>query len=203
MKLYYSRGACSLAVRIALHEMQIPFEAEAVNLKTKQTETGADYYKINPKGVVPVLLLDNNQVLTENSVIQQYLADTKKAENLLPPVGKMERYRVLEWLNFVSTELHKGCSPLFNPAIPETLKDEIFRPALKNKLAVVEKQLANNQYICGDHVTVADFYLFVILNWLHAIKIDITEFPKTAQYFGNLKKLESVKKALQEEGLAS
>src|SRR5690349_3300917 len=110
MKLYYSKGACSLAVRIALHELGIPCEFEAVDLKAKKTEKGADFFKINPKGAVPTLVLDDHTVLTENAVIQQYLADKQKAFEVLPPVNDMKRYRALEWLNFVSTELHKGCS---------------------------------------------------------------------------------------------
>src|SRR5690349_19217638 len=122
MKLYYSKGACSLAVRIIINEIGLQSEYEAVDLKTKKTATGQDFLKINPKGSVPVIQTDEKQILTENAVIQQYLADTNKATQLLPALGNFERYRVLEWLNFISTELHKGFSPLFNPNVPNELK---------------------------------------------------------------------------------
>src|SRR5688572_16955287 len=141
MKLYYAKGACSLAVRITLHEMNIPCAFEAVNLKTKQTETGMDYLNINTKGAVPAQLVNTHELLTENAVIQQYLAETYQATRLLPPINTMERYHVLEWLNYISTDLHKGCSPFFNPNLPEDLKETTFRPALKNKFAVVDQRL--------------------------------------------------------------
>ncbi len=201
MKLYYSKGACSLAVRILINELQIPCEYEAVNLKTKQTASGADFLKINPKGSVPALLLDNNVLLTENAAIQQYLADTYKATQLLPPVGDQKRYTVLEWLNFISTELHKSCGPIFNPNIPEQLKEDGFRPYLKAKINFVEQQLSKQKFIAGDHMTIADCYLFVILSWLPMLKVDISGFPKTVQYIENLQKRESVIQSLQEEGI--
>src|SRR5437870_2266196 len=113
MKLYYSKGACSLAVRILINELNISCKYEAVNLKTKETETGKNFYEINPKGAVPTLILENNNVLTENAVIHQYLADQQKAHHLLPNLNDFKRYQVLEWLNFIATELHKGFSPLF------------------------------------------------------------------------------------------
>ncbi len=201
MKLYFSRGACSLAVRIILNELHIPCEYEAVNLKTKQTESGADFYKINPKGAVPVLEFDDKSILTENAAIQQYLADSKKADLLLPPVDQMPRYHVIEWLNFVATDLHKGFGPFFNPAIPNSVKDEVFRPTLINKLKLVEQQLTKNKFLTGDHFTLPDAYLCVILNWLPTAEIDINNFPMTTTYFAALKQRESVMKSFKEEGL--
>ena len=128
MKLFYARGACSLATRILLNEMGIPVDYEAVNLKTKKTETDSDYLALNPKGVVPALQLENGVVLTENAVIMQYLADHYQATNLLPALDDFNRYRVLEWVNFITTDLHKGFSPLFNPQVPEPLKLQVFIP---------------------------------------------------------------------------
>jgi len=201
MKLYYSKGACSLVVRIALHEMKIPCEYESVNLRTKKTETDADFYKINPKGAVPALQLESGEILTENAAIQQYLADTFKAEQLLPPVSDIKRYRVLEWLNFIATDLHKGCSPFFNPMLSDQVKEEIFLPILKNKFHYVEQHLAKHKYLLGDQFTLPDCYLFVMLSWMPGVKLNITNFPALSQYFETLKKRESVTKSLKEEGL--
>lgn len=201
MKLYFSRGACSLAVRIVLNELHIPCEYEAVNLRTKQTESGEDFYKINPKGAVPALQLDDKSVLTENAAIQQYLADFKKADQLLPPVGHMQRYHVIEWLNFVATDLHKGFGPFFNSAIPDAVKDEVFRPTLINKLKFVEQQLSKNKFLAGDHFTLPDAYLCVILNWLPSAQVDIKKFPTLSNYFDTLKQRESVMKSFKEENL--
>ncbi len=200
MKLYFSKGACSLAVRIILNELNIPCQYESVNLKTKETASGADFYKINPKGAVPTLQLDDNTVLTENTAIQFYLAESKEAEQLLPAMGIL-RYRVMEWLNFIATDLHKGCGPFFNPKISDQAKDEIFRPILVTKLKIAEQQLSKNKFITGDHFTLPDAYLFIILSWLPAVKIDINQFPHLANYFNTLKQRESVIKSLKEEGL--
>jgi glutathione S-transferase len=202
MKLYYSKGACSLAVRIALHEMNIPCEFEAVNLKTKQTESGEDYLKINPKGAVPTLL-DGKEVITENAVIQQYLADKQKATNLLPPIGDIKRYKILGWLNYVSTDLHKDCGLFFNPHMPEDVKENIFRPLLKNKLLAVDQHLQKNTFLADEQFTLPDSYLFVILTWLPYIKLDITQWPNLQRYFIELKQRKSVQQALQEEGISA
>ena len=138
MKLYYSRGACSLTVRIIINELAIPCDYEAVNLKTKKTENDEDYFKINPKGAVPALELANQEILTENAAILQYLADEFKATSLLPPMGNFKRYRVLEWLSFVSSDVHKLFGPLFNPLVSQESKDDIFIPALKKKFKFVD-----------------------------------------------------------------
>jgi glutathione S-transferase len=201
MKLYYSPGACSLAVRIAINEMGTPCEYEAVDLKTKKTASGADYLTINPKGAVPCLQLDNKEVLTENAVIQEYLADTNKANSLFPPLGDPSRYRVAEWLNFISTDLHKGCSPLFNPQVPEDMKETIFRVNVKNKLTVLDKHLATHKFLMGNQFTLPDGYLFVILSWLPGLKIDIKQFPHLGTFFQHVKERKAVQKSLQEEGI--
>lgn len=201
MKLYYSKGACSLAVRIVINEIGLPCEFESVNLKTKQTETGLDFLKINPKGAVPVLELNQNETLTENSAIQQYLADQNNATSLLPAVGQFKRYKVLEWLNFVSTELHKGCGPLFNPNVPQETKDGLFKPLLKNRLDYVEEHLKNNKWLMGDGYTLPDGYLFVIVTWLPHFSFDMNAFPNLSRYANDMKQRKSVQKSLQEEGL--
>lgn len=200
MKLYYATGTCSLAVRIVINEIGLHSEFEAVNLKTKKTSSGQDFLQINPKGSVPVILTDDNEILTENSIIQQYLADKHHAVQLLPAPGHFKRYRVLEWLNYISTELHKGCSPLFHPGIPQELKNELFKPALKNKLNYVEKNL-QHQFLLGDEFTLPDAYLFVVLTWLPHFNIDLHEWPQLNRYFTDLLKKPTIKKALHEEGL--
>jgi glutathione S-transferase len=200
MKLYYSKGACSLAVRIALYEMEIPCEFEAVNLKTKQTEKDVNFLTINPKGSVPALLLDNQEVLTENAVIQQYLADNHVASSLLPIAG-LRRFRILEWLNFISTDLHKACSPLFNAKVPDEIKQEIFQPILKNKLSFVETHLKDNQYLMGELFSLADDYLFVVLVWLPGLHISLSDYPHLQRYFSLVKQRPMVQKALRDEGI--
>jgi glutathione S-transferase len=199
MKLYYSKGACSLAVRITLHEIGILFESEAVNLKTKKTEKNYDFLKINPKGAVPALLLDNKEILTENAVIQQFLADQYQDASLLPPINNFLRYRTLEWFNFISTELHKNCAPLFNQRIPEDLKNSIYIPIFKSKLNFAEQQLSKNKYIAGEHFSIADSYLFVVLIWLYYFDIELSTWEAMSRYFERLKQRPSIEKALQEE----
>lgn len=202
MKLYYSKGACSLAIRVCIHEIGIDCEFEAVDLKTKKTETGSDFLNINPKGSVPVLVLDNQEILTENPVIQQYLADEYKAKGILPS-DTFERYRILEWLNYIGTELHKGCfSQLFNPKIPESLKEEVFKPLLKTKLNWVDQHLSKNKYLLNERYTLADNYLLVMLIWLHKFNIDINQWQNLARYLNALKIRPNVQQALKEEGLA-
>lgn len=199
MKLYFAKGTCSLAVRIIIHEIGLDSEFEAVDFKTKKTTSGQDFLQINPKGVVPVLLTDENEILTENVAIQQYLADRYNAIQLLPALGNFKRYRVLEWLNFITTELHKGCGPLFNPSVPSDMKDSVFKPALKNKLNYVEKNLQKNTFLLGEQFTLADAYLFVILSWLPHFKIDLSEWPQLTRYYTNLEQRTAIKQSLQEE----
>lgn len=201
MKLYYSKGACSLSVRITIHEIGIPTEFEAVDLKTKKTETGEDFLKINPKGAVPVLQLDSKELLTENSAIHVYLADITKADKLLPPLGDFKRYRVLEWLGFVTSDIHKGFSPLFHPKIPDDIKKEIIIPNLKNKFNFVDQHLSQNTFLMGDHFTIVDSYLFVMITWLKSFKIEI---PKHAlRYFEELSGRPCIQQSLKEEGITN
>jgi len=201
MKLYYSKGACSLAVRIAICEMNLPCKYESVDHKTKKTETGEDYLKINAKGAVPALMLDNKEVLTENAVIQQYLADTHHMTQFLPAVGDFKRYRALEWLNYVSTELHKGFAPFFNPKLPDNIKEEIFKPIMLSKFRFLDQHLSRNEYLLGEQFTLADGYLCVMILWCSFHKLDIAPLSNLLRYYADLKKREGVKKAYEEEGL--
>jgi glutathione S-transferase len=201
MKLYYKKGACSLAVRIIIHEIGIDCEFEGVDLHTKRTESGENYLNINPKGVVPTLELEDKSILTENVVIQQYLADTYHAQALLPPPGDIKRYRILEWLNFISNDLHKACGILFNPTIPDEVKETIFKPLLKNKLDLTNTHLSKTHYLVDDQFTLPDSYLFVILSWLKRFNFILADWPALSRYFEMLQQRSSVAKSLKEEGI--
>lgn len=201
MKLYYTKGACSLAARILIHEMGIKCKYESVDLTAKRTETGKDYWKINPKGAVPALELDNGEILTENTVIHQYLADISNATQLLPPVGNFKRYRVLEWLNYIATEVHKSAGVLFNPTFPQEIKDKIIKPLLKSKISYIDKHLSSNKYLLGDHFTLPDAYLFVMISWTIFFKIDPKEWQNIYRYFLDLNKRPSIHESIEEEGL--
>jgi glutathione S-transferase len=201
MKLYYSKGACSLAVRIVINELQLACEYEAVALKTHETESGKNYYEINPKGAVPALIHDNH-LLTENNVIQQFLADTFDHAGALLPKAGISRYQTLEWMNYVCTDLHKSCSPIFNASLPDSIKDEIFRPILLKKLTYADKHLANSRYLTGESFHLPDAYLFVVLRWLPVLKINRQDFPNLEAFYQNVSKRSSVIKSLQEEQLS-
>ncbi len=200
MKLYYSKGACSLAIRIAIHELGLSCEFESVDLKAKKTEKGDDFFEINTKGSVPALKVNTDTLLTEGAVILQYLADTHVEPRLLPKVGELERYRVLEWLNFTATDLHKGCTPFFNPKMPEDIKENIFKPNLKKSLTTLEKHFAHNTYL-AKAFSIADCYTFVVLSWMSHIGINLSDFSSVEQYFQRLSERKAFQHALKEEGL--
>ncbi len=199
MKLYYTPGACSLVVRIIINEIGLKSEFESVNLKTKTTETGEDYLTINPKGSVPALQLKNGDILTENAVILQYLADDSKATQLLPPTTDFNRYRVLEWLTYITTELHKGIGILFNPTISEDLRNNFFIPLIKSKLSYVNNHLQQHKYLLGEQFTLPDAYLFVMLRWAIYFKIDLKEWSSLTQYFAKLSDRSSIQLSLKQE----
>jgi glutathione S-transferase len=201
MKLYYSPGACSLAPHIIMREAVLPFDLVQVDLKAKRIKDGGDFTKVNPKGQVPTLELDDGQILTENAVIDQYLADQKPDAGLLPRSG-LERYRGLEWLNFVSTELHKTFGPLFRPNTPEDYKP-IIHENISKKFDYVEQQFADGrQYLMGDRFTAPDAYLFTILGWAKAMNIDLSPWPKLTAYRDRVAARPKVQEALKAEGLA-
>lgn len=199
MKLYYSPGACSLAPHIILREAGCKFDLEKVDLKTKTTGDGKDFTKINPKGYVPVLELDDGQLLTENIAIDEYLADLKAESGLAPKVGTLDRYRLIEWLAFISTEVHKQFGPLFKPGTPEATQ-QTQKDLLAKRFDYVVGQLKSKQYLMGDF-TVADAYLFTVLNWTGKVKIDMTKWPVLETYMTRVASRPQVQAAMKAEGL--
>jgi glutathione S-transferase len=200
MKLYYAPGACSQAVHILLHEASLDHTSERVDLRAKLTETGADYWTINPKGAVPAIDLGNGEILTENAAILQYLSDLSGDEQLLPPVGQLRRYRVLEWLNFIATELHKGFGPLFNPAASIDSKEGA-RDLLAKKFDYAEKKLGAGPFVMGEQLTIADPYLFVMLNWTGIHGIDLSRWPGLVAFAERMRTRPAVDIVLRAEGL--
>jgi glutathione S-transferase len=198
MKLYYSPGACSLSPHIVLREAEVPFELVRALTKTHKLDDGTDYYTINPKGYVPLLELDDGQRLTEGPVIVQYIADKVPGKKLVPPAGTMERYRLQEWLNFITTEIHKTYSPLFNPDMPEPAK-QIFRLKLDSRYKWVEGQLQGRQFLMGDTFTVADAYLFTVCRWAKVVGVDITGLPNLTAYLARIDARPAVQAALKAE----
>lgn len=200
MKLYFAPGACSLSPHIVLREAGLPFELEQVNNQEKKTKSGQDYWTINGKGYVPTLELDNGDRITEGPVIVQYIADQKPGSGLAPANGTLERVRVQEWLNFITSELHKSFGPIFRPTTPDAYKD-ISRQNIGKRLDWVEKQLEGKQYLTGDKFTVADAYLFVVLRWLPRVNIDLAKWPNLKAFVERVEKRPKVQEALQAEGL--
>lgn len=200
MKLYFTPGACSLAPHIALHEAGLSFEPVKVDLKAKKLAGGEDYFAINPKGAVPALGLDNAEVLTENAAVLQYIADQAPDSGLLPPVGELRRYRVLEWLNYVATELHKGYGPLWNPSSSAEAKEST-RKLLAKKFDYVEQQLGSGPYLMGETFTLPDAYLFVMLTWTKLHEIDLSRWPGLTAFFERVRARPAVQEAMRTEGL--
>ena len=200
MQLYYSPGACSLSTHIILREAGYPFELEKVDLGSKKTAAGDDYTKINPKGYVPALKLDDGRTLTENIAIDEYLADHRKESGLAPPAGTFERYKLVEWLAFISTELHKQFGPLFKPDTPEQTKNAQ-KELIRKRLGYVAEQLQNKQYVTGEF-SVADAYLFVILRWAEKMHIDVSQWPALDSYVKRMNARPQVVAALKAEGLS-
>jgi glutathione S-transferase len=201
MKLYYSPVACSLAPHIVLHESGLPFESVLVDLKTHQLPDGSDFYKLNPKGYVPLLQLDNGECLTEGPAIMQYIADLVPAKNLAPANGTMARYRLQEWLNFITSELHKGIGGLFNPAMPEAGK-VVMRAKAMDKLTWVNGQLENKEYLMGQF-SIADAYLFVVANWTRKVGMDTSALNNIVALHSRMIARASVEAALQSEGIVT
>ncbi|MDX2090754.1 MAG: glutathione binding-like protein [Kofleriaceae bacterium] len=199
--LYFSPGACSLALAIALHEANIPFERVRVNLRDKTLPDGSSYLVISPKGYVPTLRLHDDQLLTEASVTLQYIGDQRPDAQLIPPYGTFERYRAQELLNFIATELHKGMNPFYNPAANEELKASLEKK-LADRWAVLAEMLRGRPFLRGGKFTVADAYAFYALRaWQHAVKRDLAAWPALVEYYGRLATRPSVIRALEEEGL--
>jgi len=200
MQLYFSPGACSLASHIAAREAGIPIELKRADLKAKKLEDGSDYLAVNSKGAVPALRLDNGQVLTEGPVILQYLADQKPESNLAPKAGTIERYRVQEWLNYITSEVHKGFSPLFNAANDPAVK-EYALANLKKKFDWINAQLTGKKYLTGDTFTIADSYLFAVVNWGNGVGIDLSAWPALKEFHARVAARPKVKEAMEAEGI--
>ena len=200
MKLYYSPGACSLSPHIVAREAGIELELIKADTKTKKMEDGGDYWQINAKGYVPALRLDNGQLLTEGPAIVQYLADQKPASGLAPAAGSFERYRVQEWLNFITSEIHKNFSPLFNPAASADWK-EAAKANLAKRFGFIATHLEGKQYLMGDQFTVADAYLFTVANWGQFVGVDIGQWPAVKAFHARVAARPKVQEALKAEGL--
>lgn len=198
MKLFYTPGACSLSPHMVLCEAGIHFDIEKIDLATKKTEHGDDYLKVNPKGQVPALLLDNGNLLTEGAVIVQYMANHASSKHLMPPQTDFKYYEALEWLNYIATELHKGFSPLFNPKFPEDLK-QATRKQLEKKLAYVDSQLNHKDFLLGEQINVADFYLYTILTWAKKMNLEMASLANLTHFIKNMEERPSVKTALAAE----
>ena len=200
MKLYYSPGACSLSPHIALKESGLAFEAIAAPTKTHQLPDGSDYYRINPLGYVPLLVLDDGTQLREGPAIVQYIADQVPAKQLAPANGTFARYKLQEWLNFIGTELHKGFSPLFTPGMPDEAK-AMAKTRLISRLQWVNGELAQTPYLLGDTFSVADGYLFTVANWTKYVGIDISGLDHLGAFLGRVGARPAVQDALRAEGL--
>ena len=200
MKLFYSPGACSLSPHIALREAGLAFQAVKAPTKTHQLDDGTDYYTINPLGYVPLLELDDGTRLREGPAILQYIADLAPLKNLAPANGTLARYRLQSLLNFIGTELHKGYSPLFNPATPDAYK-AIARDKLVSRYQWVDDQLAGKDYLTGEHFSVADGYLFTVTNWASKVGVDLSAYANVAAFMARVAARPAVQEALKAEGL--
>ena len=200
MKLYYSPGACSLSPHIALHEAGLKFEAIAAPTKTHKLPDGSDFYAVNPLGYVPFLVLDDGRTLREGPAIVQYIADQVPAKNLAPANGTFERAKLQEMLNFIGTELHKGFSPLFNPATPAEFKPVVIAK-LHDRLKFMDAELAGKQYALGDTFSVADAYLFTVTGWAPHVGVDMTPYANIAAYRARVGARPAVVAAMKAEGL--
>jgi glutathione S-transferase len=201
MKLYYSPGACSLSPHIALREAGQKFDLVKVDLGTKKTEKGEDYYLINAKGAVPALQLDNGSVLTEGAAIVQYVGDHAEGSSLVPKAGTMERYREVEWLNWIAAELHKSMGSLFNKDMAAK-SGEIIKKRIDAHLAYLDKHLAKNDYLLGPHFTAADGYAFTILGWAPHVGVDTSKYKNVAAFIERVGKRPAVQAALKAEASA-
>ena len=201
MKLYYSSGACSLSPHIVAREAGIAVQLVKVDTKTKRTESGADFLAINPKGYVPVLELDNGEVLTEGPAIVQYLADQKPASGLAPANGTLARYRLQEMLGYINSELHKSYSPLFKPDTPEATREER-KEYLRKRYALLDAVLAKQPWLLGEQFTAADAYLFTVTNWARHVELDLSAFPAVQAFQARVAERPAVQAAMDAEGLA-
>ena len=200
MKLYYSPGACSLSPHIALLEAGLPYDLVKVDLRAKKLENGDDFLKVNPKGQVPALALDSGELITEGPVIVQMIADKAAGKNLAPARDSTERYKLLAWLNFITTELHKNFGPMFSPVLADEAK-AFFKDRVMAKFKYIDSQLTGRDYLMGNHFTVADGYLFTMLSWAERMKFDLAAMPNLLAYKARVGARPAVQAALTKEGL--
>jgi glutathione S-transferase len=198
MKLFYSPGTCALAPHIVLREAKATFQLERVDIRAHKTEHGVDYYQINPKGSVPVLEIDDGERFTEGPIICQYIADKMGALELMPAAGTIARYRVMEWQNYITSELHKTYSPLFNPAF-DTATKTLFRTALRKKYEWVAGKLAGNQNLTGNAFTAADAYLFAVTRWAKGVEVDLTGLDALSAFMDRTNQRPAVRAAIEVE----
>ena len=200
MKLYCSPGACSLSPHIALLEAGLPYDLVKVDLKAKKLENGDDYLKVNPKGQVPALALDSGELVTEGPVIVQMIADKAAAKNLAPARDSAERYKLQEWLNFITTELHKNFGPMFSPVLADDAK-AFFKDRVMGKFKYVDGELAGKDYLMGKQFSVADGYMFTMLSWAERMKWDLAHLSNLMAYKARVGARPKVQEALTKEGL--
>lgn len=200
MKLFIKPGACSLAPHIVLYELGMPHDIEIVDTKAAKTASGADFSAINPKGYVPALQLDDGTVLTEVGVILQYLADQQPEKNLAPANGSIERYQLQSWLNFITSEVHKNVAPFFTPGASDDWK-QAAKASIERRCGYIDHELQGRDYLMGSQFTVADAYLFNVLNWFRFLKIDLAQWPNIAAFHARVAERESVDQAMKAEGL--
>jgi glutathione S-transferase len=201
MKLYFAPGACSLSPHIVLRELGLPFDLVKVDMSSKKTSDGDDFASINPKGYVPALKTDDGKVLTEGVAINQFLADKKPESGLAPANGTFERYKLQEMLNFISTEIHKTYSPLFNSALPEAART-IFMDKLKKRFGELDATLTKQDFLTGSKFTIADAYLYTVLRWAPKFKIDIKQWPALGRFYDRVDARPAVKAAVEAEAAA-
>jgi glutathione S-transferase len=202
MKLYFSPGACSLAVHIVLRETGTPFELVKVDTGAHRTADGADFYGINPKGLVPVLELDNGERMTEGPILAQYICDSASRLDLMPASGSMARYRVLEWQNYITSELHKSFTPLFSSTFDASAK-AAHSASIRKKLTWVSAQLAVKNHLAGETFTAADAYLFTVTRWTRFVNIDISDLAPLGRYLDRVASRPAVQAAMKAEGLGA
>lgn len=200
MKFYFSPGACSFAIHILFREIGQPFSLIKVDLSTHQTEQGIDYYTINPRGSVPFLEINLGTSLSEGPIIAQYICDQANRQDLMPAAGTIARYHVMEWQNYISTELHKSFSPLFNPNFDHTTKN-LFTAQLKRKFEWIDKQLETSPYLTGNAFTAADAYLFTMTRWAQNMGPDLSFLTSLTNYLTRIAERPAVQQAAEIEGL--
>ncbi|NHN36519.1 glutathione transferase GstA [Pseudomaricurvus alcaniphilus] len=200
MKLYYFPGACSLAPHIVSKEAGIDLELINTDIRAHKLEDGSDYFDINPKGCIPALALDDGQLLTEGPVVSQYLADLKPEAKLAPAAGTIERYRVQEWLGYINSDIHKLYTPLVRQAAEDIQRAA--KESLNTRFIYVNNALKGKDFLVGEHFTIADAYMFVMILWANHLKLDISKFDALNAYFGRIVARPAVQAALKAEGLA-